>query len=312
MKELNIIETSDDDVINIYLRENRIKILSKEEEQEIGRQMEAGKSFFCVQCPELPECLKGAKEAREKLILSNLKLVTSVAKKYTGRGLAFGDLIQEGNIGLVVAVDKWDYRRGFKFSTHAVWWIRQVMYRAISDKSRTIRLPVAVVDNIRQIAQARSRLSQKGIKPTRQDLTDEINRDRKSRGLNSITLTNVNDALNAFYIQPISLDLPTEDTDRDGDSDFKDFIEDPSPDPEEETVNNAVIEAVREVLSSLPERERRILKMRFEIGGYRETLDELSKEYGVTRERIRQIQQNTLDKLRRNPELRMKYGDMVR
>lgn len=311
MKELSVIE-HESDVIGIYLNENRIPVLTKDEEQEIGRQMEAGKSSYCVQCADLPECLKRAKEAKDKLILSNLKLVTAMARKYVGRGLAFGDLIQEGNIGLITAATRWDYRRNLKFSTHAYWWIMQVMTRAIADKARTIRLPVPVVDNIRQIAQARARLNQKGIKPTRQQLFEEVNRYKLSKNQTPITWQNLNDALDAYTNQPTSLDVKLENLEGDEELTLADFVEDLSPGPEEVTIKKAISEAVKEILSSLTYREKRILEQRFTSDGYRHTLETLANEFGVTKERIRQIQDIAIQKIRRNPELRMKYGDLAR
>ncbi len=299
----------EEDIVQIYMHEfEDCPPLTKQEEQEIGLQMEAGKASYCVQCSDLPTCLKRAQEAREKLILANRKLVVSYAKRKMGKGLAFADLIQEGNIGLITAVNKWDYRRGLKFSTYATHWIRQGMGRAISDQSRTIRLPVAISEIVRQVAQARARFSQRtGLKPSREDLTNEVNTERLSKDMQPITLENVNNAMDAFRRQPISLEKPIGD-----DDEFQDCIEDPDVNVEEEVTESIIGTIAKEILSSLPERDRKVLEMRYGIGGYHQTLEEVSKEFNLTRERIRQIQDSAIGKLRRNPELRIKYGDLFR
>lgn len=230
-----------------------------------------------------------AREAGEHLIVANLRLVVSVAKKFTGRGLSLADLIQEGNIGLIRTVKKFDHRRNFKFSTYATWWIRQAISRAIADHSRTVRLPVHVVDTIRKLAQARQRFSQQfGRKPTNKELADETN----------ITTEKVEWLLAAISREPISLETPIGEED----DQLSDCIEDQSiPRPEEQLAEVLLHEQLRITLDALPNRERRVIELRFGLDdGYSRTLEEVSSELGVTRERVRQIECKALSILR-NP-----------
>jgi len=228
-----------------------------------------------------------AREAGDHLIVANLRLVVSVAKKFTGRGLSLPDLIQEGNIGLIRTVKKFDHRRNFKFSTYATWWIRQAISRAIADHSRTVRLPVHVVDTIRKLAQARQRFSQQhGRKPTNKELAGETN----------IATEKVEWLLAAISREPISLETPIGEED----DQLSDCIEDQSiPRPEEQLAEVLLHEQLRNTLDSLPTRERRVIELRFGLDdGYSRTLEEVSTELGVTRERVRQIECKALSILR--------------
>jgi RNA polymerase primary sigma factor len=240
-----------------------------------------------------------AREAGDHLIVANLRLVVSVAKKFTGRGLSLPDLIQEGNIGLIRTVRKFDHRRNFKFSTYATWWIRQAISRAIADHSRTVRLPVHVVDTIRKLAQARQRFSQQyGRKPTNKELAGETN----------ITTEKVEWLLAAISREPISLETPIGDED----DQLSDCIEDQSiPRPEEQLADVLLHEQLRNTLDSLPTRERRVIELRFGLDdGYSRTLEEVSSELGVTRERVRQIECKALSILR-HPSNSIKLRDYL-
>jgi RNA polymerase primary sigma factor len=240
-----------------------------------------------------------ALEAGNHLIVANLRLVVSVAKKFTGRGLSLPDLIQEGNIGLIRTVKKFDHRRNFKFSTYATWWIRQAISRAIADHSRTVRLPVHVVDTIRKLAQARQRFSQQfGRKPSNKELANETN----------ITTEKVEWLLAAISREPISLETPIGEED----DQLSDCIEDQSiPRPEEQLAEVLLHEQLRDTLDSLPTRERRVIELRFGLDdGYSRTLEEVSTELGVTRERVRQIECKALSILR-NPNNSVKLRDYL-
>ena len=240
-----------------------------------------------------------SREAGDHLIVANLRLVVSVAKKFTGRGLSLPDLIQEGNIGLIRTVKKFDHRRNFKFSTYATWWIRQAISRAIADHSRTVRLPVHVVDTIRKLAQARQRFSQQhGRKPTNKELAGETN----------ITTEKVEWLLAAISREPISLETPIGEED----DQLSDCIEDQSiPRPEEQLAEVLLHEQLRDTLDSLPTRERRVIELRFGLDdGYSRTLEEVSTELGVTRERVRQIECKALSILR-HPNNSLKLRDFL-
>jgi len=240
-----------------------------------------------------------AREAGNHLVVANLRLVVSVAKKFTGRGLSLPDLIQEGNIGLIRTVKKFDHRRNFKFSTYATWWIRQAISRAIADHSRTVRLPVHVVDTIRKMAQARQRFSQQhGRKPTNKELAGETN----------ITTEKVEWLLAAISREPISLETPIGEED----DQLSDCIEDQSiPRPEEQLSEVLLHEQLRNTLDSLPLREKRVIELRFGLDdGYSRTLEEVSAELGVTRERVRQIECKALSILR-HPNNSVKLKDYL-
>jgi RNA polymerase primary sigma factor len=286
-----------DDPVRIYLREiGRVKLLTAQEERLLSQQVERGeRSAERLSCgdhglderPQLLRSVREGKAAREHLIQANLRLVVSIAKKYLGRGMSFLDLIQEGNIGLMRAAEKFDYHRGFKFSTYATWWIRQAITRAIADQSRTIRLPVHVGETINRVMRTTNRLQQSMEQdPTPDEVAGEL----------GIPAEKVRRALEVSR-QTISLESPVG---AEGDSVLGDFIEDKgSAAPLESAAQHILREQIDIVLQKLPERERRIIQLRYGLydGQYR-TLEEVGREFGITRERIRQIEARVLRKLR--------------
>ena len=299
-----------DDSISLYLKEiGRIPLLTAEQEVALAKRMEAGRnskrrlsketSLTQEERGRLVELVKDGKAAQEHLIKANSRLVVSVAKKYVGRGVPFLDLIQEGNIGLIRAVKKFDYQRGYKFSTYATWWIRQAVTRAIADQGRTIRVPVHMGDQINKLLRVSHQLTQElGRDPSPDELGQAL-------GVSSKKVENMIQVAR----RPISLETPT---DEEEDSVLGDFIEDEeSPAPSEAATQNLLREQLEEVLSSLPPREVRILQLRYGLlDGQSYTLEEVGKKMGVTRERVRQIEAQALSRLR-HPTHRRKLRDYI-
>jgi RNA polymerase primary sigma factor len=263
------------DSLRLYLRSiGRVELLTAEEEVSLARRIE-----------------RGDMSAKNHMVEANLRLVVSIAKGYLGRGLTFLDLIQEGSLGLIRAVEKFDYRRGYKFSTYATWWIRQAVTRAIADKARTIRIPVHMVEKLNKVVHVERQLVQElGREPTPEEIATEL----------EITPREVKDILRMAQL-PVSLEKPIGEEE---DSELGDFVEDETAEsPFEQALENLRKENVRKALDALPEREREVIEMRFGLKGHEaRTLEEVGRAFGVTRERIRQIENNTLKKLELLPE----------
>jgi RNA polymerase primary sigma factor len=263
------------DSLRLYLRSiGRVDLLTAEQEVMLAKRIE-----------------RGDMEAKQQMIEANLRLVVSIAKNYLGRGLTFLDLIQEGSLGLIRAVEKFDYRRGYKFSTYATWWIRQAVTRAIADKARTIRIPVHMVEKLNKVVHVERQLVQDlGREPSPEEIAKEL----------EWTPREVKDILRMSQL-PVSLEKPIGE---DEDSSLGDFVEDETAEsPFELASENLRRQNVRKALEALPEREREVMEMRFGLNGHQaRTLEEVGRAFGVTRERIRQIENNTLKKLESLPE----------
>ena len=298
-----------DDTIGLYLKEvSRVPLLNAEEEVELAQRIERGRmareelakgNVSNRRRLELRKLIEDGWAAREHLITANSRLVISVAKKYMGRGVPFLDLIQEGNIGLIRATKKFDYRRGHKFSTYATWWIRQAVTRAIADQGRTIRVPVHMGDQINKLLRVQHQLTQRlGREPTVEELAIALDVPPK-KVENMIQVAR----------RPLSLETPTDDEE---DSVLGDFIEDDeAPPPDESATYNLLREHLEEVLNGLPPREVRILQLRYGLlDGQAYTLEEVGRKMGVTRERVRQIEAQALSRLR-HPSIRRKLRDYL-
>ena len=272
-----------EDPVRMYLKEiGKVPLLSAEEEIELAKRME-----------------NGDEAAKKRLAEANLRLVVSIAKRYVGRGMLFLDLIQEGNLGLIKAVEKFDYRKGYKFSTYATWWIRQAITRAIADQARTIRIPVHMVETINKLIRvSRQLLQELGREPTPEEIADKMD----------MSVERVREILKISQ-EPVSLETPIGEEE---DSDLGDFIQDDNvPVPADAAAFTLLKEQLVEVLSTLTDREQKVLRLRFGLDdGRARTLEEVGKEFNVTRERIRQIEAKALRKLR-HPSRSRKLKDYL-
>ncbi len=309
-EDLDLSAIDVDDSISLYLKEiGRIPLLTAEQEVELARRMEAGRNarrriskdgnLSREEVEHLRRLIQDGKAAQEHLIKANSRLVVSVAKKYVGRGVPFLDLIQEGNIGLIRAVKKFDYRRGYKFSTYATWWIRQAVTRAIADQGRTIRVPVHMYEQINRLARVSRQLVQElGRDPTVEEIAEELGVGPKKV-----------ERIIKVSQRPLSLEMPVGEED---DSFLGDFIEDSdAPSPTDQASLQLLREQIDDIFASLTPREVRILQLRFGlVDGYSYTLEEVGKKFGVTRERIRQIEAQALGRLR-HPSRSRKLRDFL-
>ena len=285
------------DLVRIYLREiGRVPLLTAEAEVELAKSIEAGLfaeeklqggfPLMDAASAELDQLAADGLRAKQRLIEANLRLVVSIAKRYIGRGLVFLDLIQEGNLGLIRAVEKFDYTKGYKFSTYATWWIRQAITRAIADQARTIRIPVHMVETINKMARVQRQLHQDlGREATSAEIAEEL-------GLSQARVAEIQ----RIAQEPVSLQAPIGEED----SDLGDFIEDADAVvPMEAAAFIMLQDQLEQILHNLTPREQKIIQLRFGLmDGHPRTLEEVGREFGVTRERIRQIESKTLSKLR--------------
>jgi len=291
---------SSDDTIGLYLKEmSRVPLLSSDEELDLAKRIELGRfakkglerlngRSSALRRQELEQQIADGELAREHLIKANTRLVVSIAKRYIGRGVPFLDLIQEGNLGLMKAVEKYEYRRGFRFSTYATWWIRQTITRAIADQGRTIRVPVHMVDRIRQLYRLTHEMEQRlGRAPNNEELADAM----------GVTPGKIDWMMRVSWL-PLSLESPINDDEED--SELGMFVEDQlTPSPIQSAYTKMLREKIEAVLETLPPREARILRLRFGLeNGHTYTLEEVGQKFGLTRERIRQIESKALRRLR--------------
>ena len=302
--------TSTSDTVRMYLKEiGRVNLLSGEDERRLAQQIEVGYEAATKLDTEpglsddehlrLARLVEVGQQAKSELIQANLRLVVSIAKRYAGRGMLFLDLIQEGNLGLMRAVDKFDYTKGFKFSTYATWWIRQAITRAIADQARTIRIPVHMVESMNRVLRIQRQMHQElEREPTLEELAAQV----------QMPVDRVREILRISQ-DPMSLDAPVGEEE---DSNLADFIKDDSAEaPAEVATRRMLVQAVEEALSELSEREQEVVRMRFGlVDGQAKTLEEVGREFGVTRERIRQIEAKTLAKLR-HPQRSQKLKEFL-
>jgi RNA polymerase primary sigma factor len=300
----------------MYLKEiGRVPLLTGAEEVALAKRIEAGSraaerladlaaagetdTLAFDERRRLSRQVSDGEKAKQALIQANLRLVVSIAKRYVGRGMLFLDLIQEGNLGLMRAVEKFDYTKGFKFSTYATWWIRQAITRAIADQARTIRIPVHMVESIHKVHRTQRQMIQElEREPTVEELAERV----------GMTATRVRE-IQRISQDPLSLDSPVGEED---DSNLGDFIEDQQAEaPAEAAARRMLNDAVEDALRELSEREQQVVRLRFGLeDGQARTLEEVGREFGVTRERIRQIESKTLAKLR-HPQRRQKLRDYL-
>jgi RNA polymerase primary sigma factor len=297
-----------EDAVSLYLKEiSQTPLLTAQQEKDLAAQFELGREASSKlekaadrdRYTGLLEQIKAGEEARQQIIKANFRLVVSIAKHYTGRGVSFLDLIQEGNIGLMRAVEKFDYHRGYKFSTYATWWIRQAITRAIADQGRTIRVPVHMCERINKLLRTTRQLTQElGREPTVAELADEM--DMPEGKVENVM---------RVAEKPLSLEMPIGD---ENDGHLEDFIEDDTSTPPMERATQQILqEEVSNILMSLSAREGRVIQLRFGLkDGRTHTLDEVGRKFGVTRERVRQIEAKALRKLR-HPRHTRRLRDFV-
>ncbi|MCR4562461.1 MAG: RNA polymerase sigma factor RpoD [Bacilli bacterium] len=305
-------EVKSNDSVKMYLLEiGKVNLLTAKEETELAKAIVDGlkaqeelahakeKGLDERTISNLEFIVDDGKEAKDKLITANLRLVISIAKHYVGRGMHFLDLIQEGNMGLIKAVEKFDYTKGFKFSTYATWWIRQAITRAIADQARTIRIPVHMVETINKMTRVQRQLVQElGREPTAEEISEKMEGALSPERIREIQ---------RIALEPVSLETPIGEED---DSHLVDFIEDKNAQsPEEYTTKSLLKDELYEIMRDLSDREERVLRLRYGLDDNRpRTLEEVGKEFGVTRERIRQIEAKAIRKLR-HPTRAKKLGD---